>query len=102
MTLQYKTYDASDLQVDGYGYTCKFIADVAGDNSDLFDYAVSNHDIAKKLTELGAVSKGVKLDPETCCFYAYFKTDKDGLDFLKKLSAYLKQKSKLLEKAKAY
>lgn len=102
MTLEHKTYDASDLQIHGDGYEVQFIADVAGDNSDLFDYAVTNHDIADKLNELGAVTQGVTLDAESCCFYAYFKTKDAGVAFLKKLSAYLKQKAQLLEKAKSY
>jgi hypothetical protein len=101
--MEHKTYDATDLREYPDGeHPFEFVADVAGDNSDLFDYAVSNHDIANKLTELGAVTDGVVLDEEDCCFYAYFDSKEEGIAFLKKLSAYLKQKAQLLEKARAY
>lgn len=82
-----------------------FLADVAGDNSELFglqDDYVDNHYIARHLKELGAVGAGVVLDEESCMFYAYFTTQHAGTEFLQKLSAWLVQKARLIEKAKAY
>lgn len=82
-----------------------FLADVAGDNAELFelqDNYIDNHYIANKLKELGAVGPGVVLDEEACMFYAYFTTQHVGTEFLRKLSAWLVQKAHLLEKAKAY
>ena len=107
--MQFQQYDASDLRSTEYrkdpDYPFEFIADVAGDNADLFvmdEEVVDNNELGRRMAELGAVTKGVKLDPESCCFYAYFKSGPDGIAFLKKLSAYLSQKAKLLEKAKAF
>jgi hypothetical protein len=102
-----KVYDHTDIRdectYDGHPF--EFIADVAGDNpwlSDLQEVAVDNHFIADKLRQLGAVEDGVILDCESCCFYAYFRTKHAGVEFLRKLRAWLTQKAHLLEKARAY
>lgn len=106
--MEVKTYDETDLRPQDIedlkkdGFEFSFIEDVAGDNADLFDFETNNHTIANKLKELGAVDKDVLLDCESSCFYAYFKTKKAGVAFVKKLSSYLLQKKSLLEKAKEF
>ena len=105
--VEIKVYDHTDIRDEctTRGHPFEFIADVAGENpwlSDLQDAPVDNHFIAEKLIQLGAVTDGVKLDPESCCFFAYFKEKHDGVEFLKKLRAWLNQKARLLEKARAY
>ena len=104
--MQIKTYDHTDLQKSEYvndTYNYQFIADVVGDNADLLDDTIAdNNQLFHKLKELGAVGTKDCADPEACCFYIYFVTKKDGIAFLKKLSAYLTQKLKLLKEAKAF
>jgi hypothetical protein len=107
--MQIKTYDETDLREltctdsQNVKFKYQFIADVAGDNIDVFeDISIDNNELGTKMWELGAVGARDCLDTESCCFYIYFKTKKDGIAFLKKLSAYLIQKKKLLEEAKAY
>lgn len=97
-----KTYDSSDLRPYTYdaAYKFEFIADVAGDNPDIFEG--DNHDVADKLKSLGAIGKGDELDEESGCFFIYFKTEEAGIAFLKKLSAYIRQKKNRIEKAKAF
>ena len=97
-----KTYDHTDLRVYDYDkkYKFEFIADVAGDNPDVFEG--DNHDVANKLKSLGAIGKEDCLDEESACFYIYFKSREAGVAFLKKLSAYIRQKKALYEKAKAF
>ena len=109
MTLEYHIYDSTDLrEVENYdpalaeGWRFMFYADVAGDNSDLFADPIDNKGLTDKLKSVGAVDKEVLLSPEACCFYAYFTSKKSGVEFLKKLSAYLVQKKSLLEKAKDF
>jgi hypothetical protein len=103
--MQIKTYDESDLQEYTYdkNFKFQFIANVTADNGELFEGEdMDNNQLGNKLTELGAVGKSDSLDTEMCCFYIYFKTKQAGATFLKKLNAYLEQKRKLLQKAKAY
>ena len=107
--MDFKQYDESDLRSTEYRedkvYPWEFIANVAGENADLFNHEdvwVDNNEIGRRLTELGAVSKGVQLDTESACFYAYFKTRAVGEAFLKKLSAYISQKAGLLGRAKSF
>ena len=101
-------YDHTDIRpstFDDPEYPFMFIGDVAGDNSYLFELQegrVDNHFIAKKMQELCAVGEGVMLDEEACLLYAFFKTQHIGIEFLKKLSAWLSQKARLLERAKEY
>lgn len=104
--MQIKTYDETDLQksefVDDH-YNYQFIADVVGDNADLLEETISdNNELYAKLKEVGALGKDDCGDPEACCFYIYFVTKKAGVDFIKKLNAYLTQKRKLLEEARAF
>ena len=104
--MQIKTYDATDLQKSEYvddTYNYQFIADVVGDNADILEETVAdNNELYWKLKELGAIGKRDCGDTECCCFYIYFVTKKAGLEFIKKLNAYLTQKRKLLEEAKAF
>ena len=103
--MQIKTYDESDLQEYTYNkkFKFQFIANVTADNHELFaDTDMDNNQLGEKLEELGAVGKSDSLDTEMCCFYIYFKTKDAGVSFLKKLTAYLEQKRKLLQKAKAF
>jgi len=98
-----KTYNETDLMEitrEGEDYSYEFIADVAGDNHELFD--LDNKELVRKLEELQATGPNDVLDPESSCLYAYFKSKKEGVAFLKKLSAYLNQKARLLDKALAY
>lgn len=101
--MEIKTYDHTDLQVmedNSSKFKFKFIADVAGDNPDVFDG--DNHLVANKLKSLGALGREDGLDEESSCFYIYFKTREAGIAFLKKLSAYIKQKKTLVEKARDF
>jgi hypothetical protein len=100
--MEIKTYDHTDLQDYQYDekFKCSFIADVVGDNPDIFQG--DNNDVADKLKKLGAVGKHDQLDSEGGCFYIYFRTKEAGMAFLKKLSAYIRQKKTLLEKAEAF
>lgn len=104
--MQCKKYDESDLMPvdrEGEAHTFEFISDVAGDNDELFaPDGVDNNELAQKLKELGATGPDDVLDPESSCLYAYFKKKEDGVAFLKKLTAYLRQKAHLLKEAKAY
>jgi hypothetical protein len=105
--VEIKVYDHTDIRDECrcHGYEFSFLADVAGENpwlSDLQDTVVDNHYIAERLQQMGAATNGVKLDPEGCCLFVYFKTKHDGVEFLKKLRAWLHQKARLLEKARAY
>ena len=103
--MQIKTYDETDLQEYTYSneFRHQFIADVVGDNADLFDDVVmDNNELGHKLKELGAIGSNDSLDTESCCFYIYFKTKRDGVSFLKKLTAYLTQKLKLIKEAKEF
>jgi hypothetical protein len=102
--MEIKTYNHTDLRSienrEDNKYLFEFIADVAGDNPDIFDG--DNHEVARKLKSLGAFGKGDCPDEESCLFYIYFKSKKSGIEFIKKLSAYIRQKKSILEKAQAY
>ena len=81
-----------------------FVADVANENSNLFvldDEYIDNAWIAEHLRKMGAVTSGVRLEPNAL-FYAYFVSHTRGSEFLRKLSAWLSQKARLLDKAKSY
>jgi hypothetical protein len=95
-------HEASEVTViDGKSYAFSFIADVPGDNPDVLgDY--DNRVLADRLTRFGALGKDDRLDCEICCFYAYFRRNTDGLAFLRKLNAYLSQKSRLIREANAF
>lgn len=106
-SISIKTYGEDDLTEYTYDtkFKWQFIADVVGDNGDVFahdDGWVNNNELGSRLEKLGAVTKGVCLDTESCCFYAYFKTKAAGVAFLKKLNAYLSQKANLLRQAKEF
>lgn len=106
--MKLRFYDESDIQVankpyhfDNKTYPFEFIADVPGDNPDVLgDY--DNNYLADKLQRFCALGKGDKLDCESSCFYIYFTTKTAGLAFLKKLNAYLSQKSRLLREAESF
>lgn len=104
--MQIKTYDHTDLQKSEYvddTYNYQFIADIVGDNADLLeDTVLDNNELYHRLKEGGIVGKRDCGDPESCCFYIYFVTKKDGIRFLKELSEYLTMKKKLMEEAKAF
>lgn len=104
--MEIKTYDHTDLRSTDYrndkDYKFEFIADLVGDNPEVFEECDDNHAVANKLKSLGAFGKGDVPDEEASCFYIYFKDKSAGMAFLKKLSAYIRQKKHLLEKAKAF
>jgi len=101
-------YDHTDIRpstFDDPRFPFMFLADVAQENAHLFELQegrIDNHFIAKKMKELGAVENGIQLEEEGCMFYAFFKSQHVGTEFLKKLSAWLSQKARLLEKARSY
>jgi hypothetical protein len=89
------------ISVDGELYPFEFIADIPSDNPGaLGDY--DNLQVADRLERFGAVGKDDRLDCESCCFYIYFKTKKDGLTFIKKLNDYLSQKARLIRDAAVF
>jgi hypothetical protein len=83
-------------------YKYEFIADLIGDNPDIFEKCDDNHTVADKLKSLGAFGKEDIPDEESSCFYIYFKDKGAGVSFLRKLSAYIRHKKHLLEKARAF
>jgi len=103
-----KLYDETDIQEkpeqqseSGEAFRFSFVRDLPGDNPDVLgDY--NNVELARKLQELGAFGPDDQLDPEVGCFYAYFNTRKDAWEFIRKLNAYVGQKARLLQEAKAY
>jgi hypothetical protein len=98
--MQTKTYDESDLRKDDEG-GYKFIEDVAGFHAELLETS-DNNVVADKLRKHKLIPPGTKLDPESCCFYAYFKDKKTGNSFLKMLNTYLSTKAQLTRDARAY
>jgi hypothetical protein len=102
-------YNESDVRcepgqahsIDGKEYPYSFIADVPGDNPDVLgDY--DNNILADRLQEFRAVGGDDRLDCETCCFYAYFLDRPAAVAFIKKLNAYISQKSRLIRAAQAF
>jgi hypothetical protein len=104
--MEIKIYDHSDLRSTDYRddkkYKFEFIADLLGDNPEIFEDCGDNHGVANKLKQLGAFGKGDSPDEEAACFYIYFRDKAAGVNFLKKLSAYIRQKKSLIETAKAF
>ena len=109
--MEVKKYDHTDLrELDPErkkheGFAFEFIADVVGDNPDLFaveDDAVDDVSFSVKLESLGAFGKNDKIEAEASCLWVYFRCRADGTAFLHKLTAYLVQKAKLIDKAKGY
>jgi hypothetical protein len=105
--MQIHLYDDSDIrqgqsyEFGGVEYPYAFIADVPGDNPDtLGDY--DNNKLADRLEAADSKVSGAIVDPETCCFYAYFKTMKGAKEFVQKLNQYIMKKSELLRKAVAF
>jgi len=96
--------DAEQQKVLGRKF--EFIADVVGDNPDLFvldnDVVTDNCSLVSKLRDLGAFSKQDHVECKSACLWIYFNRKDDGLNFVHKLTAYLIQKAKLIEKARGY
>ena len=87
--------------IDGTVYPYAFIADVPGDNPDVLgDY--DNHALADRLTQFKAIGPSDRLDCESCCFYAYFQEKEDGVNFVRRLNAYISQKSRLIRAANSF
>lgn len=108
--MQLKTYDETDIRgqpplcltgeaTDSYNFL--FMEDVAGDNYELFE-ARDNDDVAFRLEEAGVITSADRDAPESSILYVYFKQKKDALAFIKRLNAYLQEKARKLEDAKAY
>jgi len=100
-----KTYDYDDLRSTDYRnddtYKFEFIADIAGDNADLFD-GLDNHEVNVKLKKKGVLSKEDCDDVESCCYYVYFKTKEAGMSFIDKLNGYIAEKAQLIRAAAAF
>ena len=90
-----------NVEIDGESYPFSFVADVPGDNPDVLG-EYDNHALADRLTRFKAMGEEDRLDCESCCFYAHFRRKQDGLSFVKKLNAYISQKSRLIREANAF
>lgn len=102
--MEMKLYDEDDLRDTKYRSGTEpweFIADLPGDNPDLFE-DLDNHSMVERLREFGAVGADDVTDPEACCTYIYFKKKADGLRFIKKLNKYIIEKATLVEKAQNF
>ena len=84
------------------GYCYSFIRDLIGDHPEVFEDHRDNQMVAIKLKDLSAFGTQDLVDAERGCFYAHFKSVDAGVAFVKKLSAYIDQKTQLLKRAKAY
>jgi len=93
--------NSQSLTIDGNEYKFSFIADVPGDNPDVFG-EFDNHELADRLQRFKAIGDDDRLDCEMCCFYIYFQRKEDGLAFIQKLNAYISQRSRLLREAEAF
>ena len=51
-----------------------------------------NDEIAKALKKAGVITAKDSADPESGCFYVYFRTKKDALAFCRRLNKYLNEK----------
>lgn len=106
--MELKLYDDEDIRkeethvsFDGKKYPYAFIADVPGDNPDVLG-EYDNIKLAIRLEEFKAITKGMKLTCEVCCFYGYFESLMIARAFIKKLNAYISQKSRLMREAQAF
>ena len=110
--MEVRRYNHEDLraldeeQRKVYGSSFEFIADVVGDNPDVFsldnDSVTDNSALVSKLRTLGAFGKEDHVECKGACLWIYFKRKEDGLNFVHRLTAYLVQKAKLIEKARGY
>lgn len=100
--MKIKTYGPDDVRKDPdimKGYPYHFVRDVAFDNDEVFG---DNHEVADCMKKMGFPNKSVVMDPELCCFYAYFKSKKAGVSFINKLNRYLNKKLELRNIADNY
>ena len=105
--MEIKTYDDEDLQDyvtaedDVPRYSYQFIADLPGDNPDLFS-TMDNHDMCERLVARGVITPQMTADEESCCFYIYFTCREDGRKFISALNSYLLKKAEKLQDALEY
>ena len=99
--MEMKLYDEGDLRDTKYRSAkepWEFIADLPGDNPDLFE-DLDNNSLTERLKAYGVIKECDVADPETCCSYVYFVDKRHGLRFIKKLNEYILEKARLLEQS---
>ncbi len=88
------TYESAITEPDEFSNQYAFTADLAYDYPEIFP-AMDNHDVADFLREAEVFdpSEGEE-DPESGCYYVYFKTEEAARRFIERLNAYLVKQSK--------
>lgn len=84
--------DPDDKSDPNRGLNYYFAQDLRDAIGHLFLESWGNDEIAKALKKAGVITAKDSADPESGCFYVYFRTKKDALAFCRRLNKYLNEK----------
>jgi len=88
------SYEKHIVEPDEYSTQYNFTADLAYDYPGVFP-AMDNHGVADLLCEAAVfLPEEGQDDPESGCYYVYFKTEEAARGFIERLNAYIVKKSK--------
>ena len=97
----YEDEDILDSHQESTKHKYEFIADLVGDNSDIFA-EWTNEELFERLQEREVLARCPDAVLSGDCLYVHFGTREDARKFIGKLNEYIMHKAKLLESFQDY
>lgn len=98
---QFNEFDKEDASTYG-GPKFHFEAAMVSTCAPLFDDCESNYEVEKKLLEAKVITPKNECDSESCALVVYFSSLVSANKFIGRLNAYLVEKARRLEAARAF